>query len=114
MPPLIAEQNRQKLELKPEHIVKWLESFSGDLNDPNNRNEILEDYVEKILVYEDKMVVTFKYINKEQIFAYDETCAIIENQQKILDIFEKKAYNGTVPKEMLDSVLDDEGEPDFF
>lgn len=111
---LIAEQNRQKFELKPEHIVKWLESFSGDLNDINNRKEILEDYIEKILVYEDKMIVTFKYTNKEQIFAYEETCAIINNQQKILEIFENKEYGGTVPKEMLDSVLDTEGEPSFF
>ena len=111
---LLAEQNRQKYDLQLRHIVKWLESFAGDLSDVNNRKEVMDDYLEKILVFKDKLVVTFKYTGKEQVFSFAETSAIIENQQKILDLFTKKDYQGKIPDAMLDSVISNSEEPDFF
>ncbi|MCR5335119.1 MAG: hypothetical protein K6E42_01035, partial [Synergistes sp.] len=44
---LIAEQNRQKFDLQPHTILKWPESFTGKLSDPNNRKEVMEDYPER-------------------------------------------------------------------
>ena len=113
---LIAEQNRQKFDLQPHTILKWLDSFTGDLSDPNNRKEVMEDYLERILVFTDKLVVTFKYINKEETYLFADTSAIIENRQTILDLFEKKEFSGKIPKEMLETVSAGESEedPDFF
>ncbi|MBQ9045054.1 MAG: zinc ribbon domain-containing protein [Oscillospiraceae bacterium] len=111
---LIAEQNRQKYQLKLEDIVKWLESFVGDLSDMHTRKEILDDYIGKILVYEDKLVVTFKYLDKQQSFKYAETSAMIDNCQAILDLFERKEYSGHVSEEMLASVMDESENPYFF
>ncbi len=44
---LIAGQNRQKFDLQPHTILKWPESFTGKLSDPNNRKEVMEDYPER-------------------------------------------------------------------
>ena len=113
---LLAEQNRQKCDLTLHTILKWLDSFTGDLSDTNNRKEVMDDYLEKILVFEDKLVVTFKYINKEEAYSFVETSAIIDNRQAIMDLFEKKEFSVKIPKEMLEIVSTDESEEDhdFF
>ena len=43
---LIAWQNRQKFDLQPHTILKWQVSFTGELSEPNNRKEVMEDYPE--------------------------------------------------------------------
>lgn len=58
---LIAERNRQKYALKKEHVVRYLECFVGNLNEPSLRDKILDYLVEKIYIYNDKLVVNFYY-----------------------------------------------------
>ena len=113
---LLAEQNRQQFDLTLHTILKWLESFAGDLSVSNNRKDVMDDYLDKILVFEDKLVVTFKYINKEETYLFADTSAIIDNRQTILDLFEKKEFSGKIPEEMLEIVSAGESEedPDFF
>lgn len=83
--------------------MKWLDSFSGDMSDANNRKEVMYDCLEIILVFEDKLAVTFKYINKEEAYSFAETSAIIDYRQAIMDLFEKKEFSGKIPKEMLEN-----------
>lgn len=65
---LIAELNRQKFEIKPETIVKYLESFEGDLNDVVNRKRIMDDFIDKVIVTENTVAITFNYTNDRRQF----------------------------------------------
>ena len=56
---LAAERNRKKFSLKPEHVVKYLTCFIGNLNEPSLRDKVLDYLIEKIYVYNDKIVKTF-------------------------------------------------------
>lgn len=94
--------------------MKWFETFAGDLNDEVNRNEVLEDYVKKILVYDDKVGIIFRYTEDERVFPIQETSAIIDTEQKALEILEKRDYQGHIPDDMMDSVLGEEQPDNFF
>ena len=65
---LIAEQNRQKFEIKPETILNYLESFDGDLNNITNRKRIMDDFIDKVIVTEDTVAITFNYTNDRRQF----------------------------------------------
>lgn len=58
---LSAERNRQKYALKKEHVVRYLNCFIGNLNEPSLRDKVLNYLVEKIYVYTDKIVINFYY-----------------------------------------------------
>lgn len=54
---LVVEKNRQQYALKPEHVIKYLESYVGDMNDSSFRAKVLSLLVDKIYLYDDKVVV---------------------------------------------------------
>lgn len=45
---LPAEQNRKKYDLKQSDILKFLDSFVGDLDNPETRQRLLDGLIEKI------------------------------------------------------------------
>ncbi len=88
---LKAEQNRQKYALKPEHVVRYLESFIGDMDKPSIRERILNYLVDKIYVFDDKIVVNFYYSDDKREIKLQEMLAQLDNEVRILKFFDEES-----------------------
>ena len=107
---LAAERLREQYSLKPEHVVKYLESFTGNLKDPEVRRRVLELLINKIILSDDSVAITFNFSDDRREFDLAEMTALIENREKILKILdshESLIYNGGYK----DTVV---GDSDFF
>ena len=111
---LLAEQNRKKYDLNLSDIVKFLDSFIGDANDPDTRRRLLEFFIDKIYVYPDKLALTFYYTDDRRELPFEETMRIINNRQRLLDIVNSPRPQGAVPVCALVMPGDEEENPDFF
>lgn len=111
---LLAEQNRQKFEIKPQTILKYLECFDGDLNNLDNRKRILDDYIDKIIVSEDTVTISFYYTRERRELPIKETIESINLTQSILSMFGKPTQDTPASVKMRESLLDRGEEPDFF
>lgn len=59
---IAVEENKQKFRLTQEQVIKFLDSFAGDIDDPEKFKRILELFVAKIYVTNSgKMLFTFYY-----------------------------------------------------
>ena len=118
---LLAEQNRRKFDLKQSDILRYLDSFVGDLNDPDTRQRLLDGLIDKIYVYPDRLVITFHYSDDRRELPFEEMRELIENSRTIESMLGE--YRET-PKEatakMRESLLGEsdksgkEESPDFF
>ena len=59
-------------------------------------------------------LIIFRYTEDERVFPIQETSAIIDTEQKALEILEKRDYQGHIPDDMMDSVLGEEQPDNFF
>lgn len=117
---LAAENNRKKYSLKPEHVVRYLECFIGNLDEPSLRDRVLSYLVDKIYVYKDKLVVSFYYSDDKREVNIQDLNAVLDNQDEILRMLNEhehtteKKYQDAVAK-MIESLenVSDEG-TDFF
>ena len=101
---LAAERNRKKYSLKPEHVVKYLTCFIGNLNEPSLRDKVLDYLIEKIYVYDDKIVINFYYSDDKREINLEELNARLDN----LDVIEDMLHVDKKPKNYksnFDSVL---------
>lgn len=83
---LELEQNRKKYELKPEHVIKFLDSFIDDFKDNATRREVLYYLIEKIYVYDDKLIVDFYYSDDRREINFDEYKKYVENLDKLMQV----------------------------
>ncbi len=93
---LAAERLRQQYSLKPEHVVKYLESFTGNLKDSEVRQHVLDLLINKIILSDESITVTFNFSDDRREFSIDEMTLIIENREKIMNILdshEASIYN---------------------
>jgi DNA invertase Pin-like site-specific DNA recombinase len=85
---LTAERNRQKYSLKPEHVVRYLECFVGSLNVPSLRDKVLAYLVEKIYIYNDKVVINFYYSEDNREIDLKEFNEYLNNLDSIMDMMD--------------------------
>ena len=88
---LTAEQQRRMYDLTLHDITKWLEMFAGNPDNAIQREEMLRDYVKQIFVYDDRLLVLFRYTGKEKEYLFHDSLDIVRNQQKIRDILDHKS-----------------------
>ena len=95
---LEAERGRQKLLITPEQIVRYLNGFKekidGETGDDAMRERLLEMMVDKIHVYDDKVVITF-YFTENREYQFDEVEQRQKTLQRILRIMETPKDTGT-------------------
>ncbi len=82
---LAVEKNRQKYALKPEHVVRYLECFVGSLNEPSLRDKVLAYLIEKIYIYNDKIVINFYYSEDNREINLQEFKEYLKNLDKIME-----------------------------
>jgi len=82
---LAVERNRQKYALKPEHVVRYLECFVGNLTEPSLRDKVLAYLIEKIYIYNDKIVINFYYSEDNREINLQEFKEYLKNLDKIME-----------------------------
>ena len=80
-----AEELREKHDIKLDDIVKFFESFVGNLDDKKLREYVLDIFVDKIYVYKERMVITFHFTDDKQELSYEDTLEMIENHRYLMD-----------------------------
>lgn len=114
---LAVESNKIKYSLKPEHVLKYLEAFVDSLDEVESRKRLLEYLVDKIYVFEDKIVAVCYYSNDTREFMFDDIERLLENRKSIMNILDSipPKHNKKVEEQlnvMLESML--EPNMDFF
>ena len=107
---LAAEKLRQQYSLKLEHVVKYLESFTGNLGDVGVRRRVLDLLINKIILSDDKVTVTFNFSDDQREFDIAEMARIIETREKIMDILDngRKMVHSNKEELTVDNALLDE------
>lgn len=116
---LAAENNRKQYALKPQHVVKYLECFIGNLDEPSLRDKVLNYLVDKIYVYKDKVVVSFYYSDDKRVVGLKELNAALETQEELLEMVNgyhdpNQAYQEQLKIMFQSFFSDDEGASSFF
>lgn len=82
---LAVERNRKKYALKPEHVVRYLECFVGNLTEPSLRDKVLAYLIEKIYICNDKIVINFYYSEDNREINLQEFKEYLKNLDKIME-----------------------------
>lgn len=113
-----AEELREKYDIKLDDIVKYFESFVGNLDDKRLREYVLDIFVDKIYVYKGKIVITFHFTDDKQELSYEDTLEMIENHRYLMDCVndpEAHVVDNPAVAKMKESILSGRGtDPDFF
>ncbi len=83
---LSAERLREQYSLKEEQVIKYLESFTGNLDDVEVRRRVFDLLINKIILSDDKIVVTFNFSDDRREFDIAEMMQIIKSRERIMDI----------------------------
>ena len=107
---LIVEMNKKENELTEAQILKFLDK-AYDLSDIMNRRRLLDNLVDKIYLYEDKIVISCFYTDKPRTILFDEYMEHEYNTKHIEEILDTPKEFTDVPRDMLESII---GEADNF
>ena len=122
---LLAERNRRKYDLKFDDVLRWLDSFIGDINDPDTRRRLLDGLVDKIYVYPDKLAIAGFYSEDRRELPFEEAAKLIERAKAIRSLAYLQNVSERVSELVRLNMLDDdeggdeslddaEDDPDFF
>lgn len=110
-----AEEIRQMYKLKLEDIVKYLENICNNFEDEDSKKKLLELFVEKIYIYDDKLVVNFFYSDNQREVSFEKMQEIFAIDKRIETAMDDSTLRGRVSMEMLASMLgENEEDSDFF
>ena len=113
-----AEELREKYDIKLDDIVKFFESFVGNLDNKKLREYVLDIFVDKIYVYKERMVITFHFTDDKQELSYEDTLEMIENHRYLMDCVndpEAHVEDNPVAAKMRESLISVGGtDPNFF
>lgn len=115
---LVVEQNRKAYELKPKHVVKFLDSYIGSMNEPSLRDKVLNCLVENIYVFDDRIVLSFYYSEDKREVRFEDVKARLENVESIMSLLNGQSGNNPKNHEkmriMQESILDADEDEYFF
>lgn len=99
---------QQQYSLKPEHVVRYLESFTGNLSNPEVRQRVLDLLINKIILSDDSITITFNFSDDRREFDIKEMAAVIENRERIMEILDRRGnglYNNELESEAAEGAL---------
>ena len=102
---LKALQNRKKYALKLEDVVRFLNSFVGNLDDAEVRKKVLEMFVNKMYLYNDKLVITFNFTEDVRELTVEEIPRMLELEQRLESLMDDHELKGNASKELLASLI---------
>ena len=69
---LRAELERRQYQLTLEDVIAHLESYAGNLNDHDTRDLIISTFIDKVYIYDDHVVATFRFIDDPREISFEE------------------------------------------
>lgn len=84
---LLDYQNRSKSNLEFLDIVRHLCSYIGDPREPETRDFLLRELIDKIYVYPDKLVMTFFYSEDQRELPFEETINLVIHYKTVEAMF---------------------------
>ena len=99
-----SEELKKQYEIRFEDIVKYFDSFVGNLEDEDIRKR-----VEKIYVYPNKLVLSLYFTEDKRELPFEETKNIIDNQKRIMDYMDSfDISNDSEMSESMRSILSED------
>lgn len=85
---LALEQNRRKYEIQKEDIIRFIDGFIGNLEDAAARDKVFSFLIDKIYVYEDRIVAVCFFSRDKREFSFENMAALIKSREKIMSILD--------------------------
>ncbi|MBQ8947153.1 MAG: recombinase family protein [Lachnospiraceae bacterium] len=112
---LEKEKLRLKCRIKLEDIVRFFDSFAGNMEDKATRQRILDIFVDKVIVYKDKLAITMHFSEDTRELSINDTEELIKNRKRILDMLKKPCENeNNEAFDMMQDFIMENEETDFF
>ncbi|MBO5335924.1 MAG: recombinase family protein [Lachnospiraceae bacterium] len=113
---LKAIRNRKKYELKLEDIIRFLHSFVGNFEDAEVRKKVLDIFVDKIYIYNTKIVISFHFDEDMREITLEDAEKFLKNQKRIAEMMDENTISDDTLYELLESICGKEGDnsSDFF
>lgn len=84
----IAKEELRVKKLDEEQVLDFLHYFqNGDVNDINYRRQLIDCFVNRIFLYDDRMVLTFNTSNNTKEISFD----LVENHSPLLYFFKNSS-----------------------
>ena len=113
-----AEELREKYDIKLDDILKYFDSFVGNLDNKEVRELVLDIFVDKVYVYNNELVITFHFTDDRQELSYEDTLEMIENHRYLMDCVndpEAHVVDSPTAEKIRESILAiGDANPDFF
>ena len=81
-----TEELKEKYDIQLNTIVRYFDSFYKDFDDVDIKQRVLDLFVDKILIYEDKIVIAFHFLDDNQELSYKEMEETLENEAFIMSM----------------------------
>lgn len=107
---LEAIRLRKEHEITESDILRFLESKIGDAD---SKRMLLDSLIEKIYVYDDKIVINLYFSDDKRELNIDEMNELIKNKKFIMDSVDKAHYEAKYDDSFW-SLVDTEKKPDSF
>ena len=112
---LRLEQAKKQCQLTPRIILKYLDSFGGNLSDPQARDRILDEFVSSVLVDDETVTVVLRYTNEERKLSVQETIEILNRKASAMADLHAMAQSEQVTKALISAgIIGGDEDPDFF
>lgn len=76
---IAVEENRDKYDINLETILDYIDSFVTDFEYEEVRKRILDLFIDKIYIDNEKMISTFHYLDDKQELSYEDAISMIDN-----------------------------------
>lgn len=82
----IEKEKAEKPKLERDVIIFLLDQFrDGDLSDVNYRKRLIDTFVHKIFLYDDRLLIIYNYTNRDTNVCEEELLALVEGESSDTD-----------------------------
>lgn len=112
---LRLEQAKKQCQLTPHIILKYLDSLDGDLSNPQARDRLLDEYVARVLVDDEKITVILRYTDEAKELPIQETIEMLDRSASAMADLQAIIGSETAKKAVQAAgIIGDDENPDFF
>lgn len=83
---LESEKLKKKHELSYKTVYLFLRKFTGEFTDPGYLSRLLNYFVDRIYLFDDQLMIFFKYTDRPTMVYYDGDFSIFETSERYDDI----------------------------
>lgn len=112
---LRLEQAKKQCQLTPHVILKYLDSLDGNLSDPQARDRLLDEYVSRVLVDDEKVTVILRYTDEAKELPIKETIEMLDRGASAMANLRAMAESEQATEVLISAgIIGGDEDPDFF